>query len=54
MYIMSHIWNKALWLKTGSDLTAEFCICVYQQSEEAETVVIGFEWYSNISLKFKA
>ena len=53
MYIMHHIWNKKLWVNKGSDLTSEFCICV-DQSEGAKIVLIGFECYSDISLKFKA
>ena len=54
MYIMNQISTKLLWIKTGSDLAAEFCKCVDQQSVGAETVVIGFKWYSENSLKPKA
>ena len=46
-YIMNQISNKPLWIKIGSDLAAEFCKHVGQQLGGAETVVIGFEWYSD-------
>ena len=54
MFLVNQISTKSLWVKTGSDLAAEFCKRVDQQSEGAEVIVIGFEWYSTDSLKSKA
>lgn len=51
MFIMNQITTKPLWMKSGRDLSKEFCNRVDQQSEGAELVVIGFEWYSDNSLK---
>ena len=41
-------------MKTGKDLAKEFCDHVDKQSEGAESVVVGFEWYSDASLKAMA
>ena len=54
MFIMNQILTKPLSIKRGSDLTAEFCKRVDQQVVGAEIIVIGFECYSNDSLKSKA
>ena len=51
MFIMNQITTKPIWIKRGSNLAKEFCKRVDQQSEGAEIVVIGFEWYSDNSLK---
>ncbi len=51
MYIMNQISTKPLWIISGRDLAREFCNRVDQQSDGAESIVIGFEWYSNDSLK---
>ena len=54
MYVMNQISTKPLWVKTGRDLAREFCNRVDQQSDGAQSIVIGFEWYSNESLKARA
>ena len=54
MFIMNQITSKPAWVKTGSDLAKEFCNRVDQQSYGADIVIIGFEWYSDESLKAMA
>ena len=54
MYVMNQISTKPIWIKTGRDLAAEFCKRIDQQTEGAEIVVVGFEWYCNESLKASA
>ena len=54
MFLVKQISTKPLWVKTGSDLAAEFCKRVDMQSEGANVIVIGFEWYSSSSLKSNA
>ena len=54
MFIMNQITSKPAWVKTGSDLAKEFCNRVDQQSYGADIVIIGFEWYSDESLKSMA
>ena len=48
---MNQISTKPVWVKNGADLAKEFCKRVDQQSEGADIVIIGFEWYSDGSLK---
>lgn len=54
MYIMNQISTKPLWIKTGNDLAAEFCKRIDQQSGDASGVIVGFEWYTEDSLKISA
>ena len=51
MFVMNQISTKPVWVKNGADLAKEFCKRVDQQSEGADIVIIGFEWYSDDSLK---
>ena len=54
MFLINQITSKPSWVKTGSDLACEFCKRVDQQSENAEIVIVGFESYSEDSLKSMA
>ena len=54
MYIVNQLSTKPLWIKTGNDLAVEFCKRIYQKSDSASSVVVGFEWYSEDSLKISA
>ena len=54
MFVMNQISTKPVWIKTGNDLAKEFCNRVDQQTDGAEVVIIGFEWYSEDSLKAMA
>ena len=54
MFIMNQISSKPLWVNKGSDLAQEFYNRVDQQSEDADIIIIGFEWYSEDSLKARA
>ena len=54
MFIMNQISTKPIWVKTGKDLAKEFCDRLDKQSEGAEIIVVGFEWYSDVSLKAMA
>ena len=51
MFVMNQISTKPIWVRNGGDLAKEFCKRVDQQSEGADIVIIGFEWYSDDSLK---
>ena len=51
MFIMNQITTKPAWVTRGIDIAQEFLNRVDQQSEGAEIVIIGFEWYSDDSLK---
>ena len=51
IFLMNQISMKPMWVKNGSDLAKEFCNSVEQQCEGAEMVIVGFEWYSEESLK---
>ena len=54
MFVMNQISTKPIWVKSGDDLAKEFCDRVDKQSEGAEMVIVGFEWYSDLSLKSMA
>lgn len=54
MFLMNQISTKPTWVKTGKDIAKEFCDRVEMQSEGAEIIVIGFEWYLENSLKSMA
>ena len=51
MFLLNQMSTKPLWVKNGSDLAKEFCNRVEQQCSGAEMVIVGFEWYSEESLK---
>ena len=54
MFVMNQISTKPIWVKSGDDLAKEFCDRVDKQNEGAEMVIVGFEWYSDLSLKSMA
>ena len=54
MFVMNQISTKPIWVKSGDDLAKEFCDRVDKQSEGAEMVIVGFEWYLDLSLKSMA
>ena len=54
MFVMNQITTKPSWVHTGNDLAKGFLKRVDQQSENAEIIIVGFESYSDESLKFMA
>ena len=54
LFLMKQISTKPISVRTGKDLAKEFYDRLDKQSEGAEIIVVGFEWYSDASLKAKA